>query len=183
MAAEQNVVDMLVDQHVHIRKLFEEVESTAGEKRRNAFEELRRFLAAHEAAEEIITHPTAKAHGNDEVVEERLGEEHEAKKLLSDLDGLDQATPEFDVKLATFKAKVLAHAEAEEREEFPLLRAEADAGELDRMAEAVKAMEEIAPTHPHPGVGESAMANLMAGPVASIVDRTKDAVSAAMRRR
>jgi hypothetical protein len=37
----------------------------------------------------------------------------------------------------------------------------------------------MAPTHPHPGV-ESATANLALGPVAALMDRTKDVVRKAM---
>jgi hypothetical protein len=49
------------------------------------------------------------------------------------------------------------------------------------MASAVRAAEAMAPTHPHPGV-ESMTANLMAGPIASVVDRTRDAVRAVLGR-
>lgn len=48
------------------------------------------------------------------------------------------------------------------------------------MAKAVKAAEAMAPTRPHPGV-ESATANVALGPVAALMDRTKDAVRKAMK--
>jgi hypothetical protein len=48
--------------------------------------------------------------------------------------------------------------------------------ELTRMAGALKAAEAIAPTRPHPMVGESGMANLMAGPPLAMFDRARDAV-------
>lgn len=47
------------------------------------------------------------------------------------------------------------------------------------MATAVKAAEAMAPTHPHPGT-ESAVKNMTLGPVAALVDRTRDAVRKAM---
>jgi len=37
----------------------------------------------------------------------------------------------------------------------------------------------MAPTHPHPGV-ESATKNVLLGPAAAIVDRTRDAIRNAM---
>jgi hypothetical protein len=37
----------------------------------------------------------------------------------------------------------------------------------------------MAPTHPHPGV-ESQAANMAAGPMAALIDRTRDAVKSAM---
>ena len=83
-------------------------------------------------------------------------------------------------QFVSLKTQVLAHAQNEEREEFPLLRSKVDQAELTKMAKAVKATEAIAPTRPHPGV-ESGTANLMVGPIASVIDRTRDAIRAAMR--
>jgi hypothetical protein len=47
------------------------------------------------------------------------------------------------------------------------------------MASAVRAAEAIAPTRPHPGV-ESAKANFVAGPFASMLDRARDAIQSAL---
>ncbi len=60
-----------------------------------------------------------------------------------------------------------------------LMRRHADVTALAATARAVKLAEAVAPAHPHPGV-ESAAANLALGPVAALVDRTKDAVRKAM---
>lgn len=51
--------------------------------------------------------------------------------------------------------------------------------QLATMAEAVKAAESMAPTRPHPGV-ESGAANIALGPVAALMDRTRDTVRKAM---
>jgi hypothetical protein len=48
------------------------------------------------------------------------------------------------------------------------------------MAKAVRAAEAIAPPRPHPGV-ESAKTNLLVGPFASMLDRARDAIAAAVR--
>jgi hypothetical protein len=48
------------------------------------------------------------------------------------------------------------------------------------MTSAVRAAEAIAPTHPHPGV-ESAKLNFAVGPFASMLDRARDIISAALR--
>jgi hypothetical protein len=57
----------------------------------------------------------------------------------------------------------------------PPTPARRDAEELKRMAGAVRAAEAIAPTRPHPGV-ESAKANFVAGPFASMIDRARDMI-------
>ena len=74
----------------------------------------------------------------------------------------------------------MTHAEREEVEEFDLLHRELDADELKRMTSAVRAAEAIAPTRPHPGV-ESAKLNFAVGPFASMLDRARDIISAALR--
>lgn len=175
-----DVVDLLTLQHEQIRTLFTTVESTRSDVQQRAFEKLRRFLAVHETAEELVTHPHARAQGGRHVVDARLKEETEAKRLLANLDGMDVTDVTFTTKLAELKVAVLAHAEAEEREEFPILRATTDPDRLRRMATAVRAAEAVAPTHPHPSVGSSPAANLMVGPLASVLDRTRDAVRAAL---
>lgn len=179
----QDVVALLKAQHERIRQMFDDVEKASGEERRERFDELRRFLAVHETAEEMVVHPRARtgAGGND-VVDARLAEEHAAKEVLSRLDGMETSDPDFTPTLAQLRSSVLAHAASEEREELPLLERETDEGTRATMAAAVRAAEAIAPTHPHPGV-ESATANTLAGPLASIVDRTRDAVRAVLERR
>lgn len=178
---DQDVVDLLLAQHEHIRSLFAAVESATGDARQERFEELRRFLAVHETAEELVTHPIARtAEGGSDVVDARLKEETESKKLLADLDGMSVDEPGFDAGFAGLKSAVLAHAEAEEQQEFPLLRANNDRERLDKMARAIRATEAIAPTHPHPSTGSSLTTNLVAGPLASLLDRTRDAITKVM---
>jgi hemerythrin superfamily protein len=181
MPASKNVVELLTDQHRHIEKLFDEVQSTTdAAERTRVFDELRRLLSVHEAAEEIVTHPNATRLGNGDVVEARQAEEHEAKKLLSSLDGMDTTSPHFAAGLARLREAVLAHARNEEELEFPLLLAEASPEELEKMASAVKAVEKVAPTHPHPRAGESAVVNAAVGPLAALVDKVRDAARSAM---
>jgi hemerythrin superfamily protein len=180
---QDDVVVLLRAQHERIRSLFEEVDKAAGsEPKQAAFETLRRLLAVHETAEELIVHPEARhAEGGSDVVGARLREERDAKEVLAELDGMKVTDPGFADRFATLRRAVLAHADNEEREEFPLLQEHTDQKTLVRMASAVRAAEAMAPTHPHPGV-ESMTANLVAGPIASLVDRTRDAVRAALGR-
>jgi len=173
---QQNVVSFLKSQHEEIKRLFGEVAGTTGKGRAAAFLELRRLLAVHETAEEEVVHPHARnviANG-DSVVDARLKEEYEAKKMLAELESLDVDSAEFVSKFTILKAAVLAHAENEEQQEFPGVQAETDPARLERMARAVKMAESLAPTRPHPGT-ESPMANLLVGPFASMLDRARDA--------
>lgn len=179
---DEDVVDLLERQHKEIRRLFDDVQSGQGDERRDSWRALVRLLAVHETAEEEVVHPAAReTEGGDAVVEARLGEEHRAKALLTSLEKLGPESEGFDTLLAELRDDVLAHAEHEEVEEFPRLRATFDADRLRAMATAVRAAEAIAPTRPHAGV-ESAKANLLLGPPLAIMDRARDLIRAATRR-
>jgi len=178
---DDDVVALLMRQHGDIRNLFDEVEASEGEERRDAFRRLVRLLAVHETAEEEVVHPFARRNlaGGEQVVEDRLAEERAAKETLAALDDVDPADPTFMPRLMKLRKDVQEHARAEERYEFTHIRRSADAGQLATMAKAVKAAEAMAPTRPHPGV-ESGAANMALGPVAALMDRTRDTVRKAM---
>ncbi|MDQ0701122.1 hemerythrin domain-containing protein [Streptomyces sp. W4I9-2] len=180
-ADDNDVVAMLMRQHGDIRNLFDEVEDSSGDARRDAFRRLVRLLAVHETAEEEVVHPFARRSfpGGEQVVRERLQEEKAAKETLADLDSLDTDDPTFMPQLMKLRRDVQHHARAEERYEFTHIRRSTDSARLASMARGVKAAEAMAPTRPHPGV-ESAGANMALGPVAALMDHTKDAVRKAM---
>ncbi|AKK27051.1 hemerythrin domain-containing protein [Mycobacterium sp. EPa45] len=178
-----DVVDFLKHQHNLIKDMFDDVLSASESKaREKAFVDLRQLLAVHETAEEMVVHPRARHEltGGDNIVEALLAEEHEAKQQLSALEKMDIDSKEFLDELTKFRDAVVAHAEREENEEFNQLQSELDAPDLERMAGAVRAAEAIAPTRPHAGV-ESAKLNFAVGPFASMLDRARDAISAAIK--
>ena len=171
-----DVVKYLKDQHNLIKDMFEEVLSASETKaRETAFIDLRKLLAVHETAEEMVVHPRVRheAAKGDEIVDARLKEEHKAKEALSKLEGMDIDSPKFIEELTKFRDAVIDHAEHEENEEFTKLERNLKADDRERMAKAVQAAEAIAPTRPHPGV-ESAKMNFAAGPFASMLDRARD---------
>ncbi len=178
-----DVVKFLKDQHNLIKDMFEEVFSASSDDaRRKAFTELRQLLAVHETAEEMVVHPRVRheVEGGDVIVDARLVEEHDSKEHLSALEAMDIGSREFLDELKLFQGSVVDHAEREELEEFNRLQRELEAGDLERMVKAVQAAQSIAPTRPHAGV-ESAKANFAVGPFASMLDRARDAIGAAMR--
>ena len=166
-----DVVKFLKDQHNLIKDMFDEVLSASStEAREKSFISLRQLLAVHETAEEMVVHPRADG---DAVIDGLLHEEHVAKEHLSKLEGMDIGSKEFIKELTSFRDAVVEHAEHEETEEFTKLTRELSAEDRKRMAGAVQAAEAIAPTRPHSGV-ESAKANFVLGPFASMLDRARD---------
>ncbi|MCW2887469.1 MAG: hypothetical protein QOE54_5580 [Streptosporangiaceae bacterium] len=181
MTKQDTVVDLLLRQHQEINRLLTKVEKSTGKPRAEAFDRLRHLLAVHETAEEEIVHPYARRTINNgtRVTESILKEENQAKHTLAELEKLGTDSVEFTPVFMRFQKAVLAHAEHEEKQEFPELAAKSSPEQLKGMVAAVKAAEAIAPTHPHPGV-ESPTKNLALGPMAAVVDRTRDAIRKAM---
>jgi hemerythrin superfamily protein len=173
-----DVISFLQEQHEQIKELFNRVSSSEGTAKRDAFIALRRLLAVHETAEEEIVHPAARRSLPDghRLIDARLMEENEAKKILAGLEDLDVDSTEFSMQFDLLQRAVLVHAQAEERDEFAQLASALDQGQLDRMRRAAELAEKMAPTRPHPGV-ESATANVLVGPFASMLDRARDALT------
>jgi len=170
-----DVVMFLKEQHEQIKAGFKEVLNSYGEPRQNAFFALRRLMAVHETAEEEIVHPAARKElpGGDTIVEARLEEENEAKRILSNLEKLDVDSVEFETQFTMLRTAVISHAEAEEHQEFEPLGGKLNQEQLTRMRKAVSFAESVAPTRPHAGI-DSATANMLMGPFASMVDRARD---------
>jgi hemerythrin superfamily protein len=180
---ETDAIELLIHQHEQIRGLLQEVDEKKGDQRAEAFERLRRLLAVHETADEEVVHPMARRSlkNGHKVINARLKEENECKKMLKALEMMGPSAPGFDALFAEFRKAVLAHNEHEEREEFPELRTHSSRQQRRIMSTAIKAAEATAPTHPHPGV-ETATKNMLLGPFASVADRTRDLVRKAMSR-
>ncbi|MER8010145.1 MULTISPECIES: hemerythrin domain-containing protein [unclassified Streptomyces] len=181
MTERTDVVELLKEQHTRIRELFDEVANTKGEDRKRHFHDLVRLLAVHETAEEEVVHPFARRNidGGELVVKDRIEEEERAKQALSRLDDMDPDSPEFLSEFAALRQDVLAHADNEERYEFAHFARVADRGRLEALARAVRAAEALAPTRPHPGT-DTALKNVAVGPMAAVIDRTRDVVRKAM---
>jgi hemerythrin superfamily protein len=176
-----DMIEILLEQHQHIRELFKQVKAAKGERKQRAFDELRALLAVHETAEEMVLRPLSSKDAGAEVADARNEEEREATRALTVLEMMDVTSAEFDQDFAAFERAVLDHARHEEKDEFPLVRAREDPDALLAMGRTLRAVERAAPTHPHPSTAGSPMAQWAVGPFASMVDRTLDAFKNAMR--
>jgi len=180
----ETAVDLLLEQHQQVRKLFTELKGAKGKKREEQFEMLVRLLAVHETAEEEVIWPTVRTavSGGDALADARIKEEGKAKQALADLEKLGPKGKGFADELKKFKQLVEDHADHEEREVFPKLRQSVDEGQLQSMAAAIKVAEAMAPTHPHPHGPNSAVGNMVVGPAVAIMDRTRDLIRDALRK-
>jgi hypothetical protein len=176
MLPEGDVIGILLEQHARITELFAAVRGASGEAKVDSFHELRALLAVHETAEQLVLRPNTAGRVNETVAAKRIQEEVEATKALAELEKLDPESPAFASSFAEFEKAVSDHAEAEESEEFPAVVSDYTVEERQRMGRALKALETIAPTHPHPGVAGHTFATIATLPVASIIDRARDAL-------
>lgn len=174
---ENDVIRVLLQQHARIRELFADVKASTGQHKEHAFDELRALLAVHETAEEMVLRPVSSETAGEQVADARNREEKAATKLLAKLEDLDCASDEFDKLLATLEIAVLQHAQSEEAEEFPTILASCDDEQRQKLGRQVLTTEKLAPTHAHPSTAGSPTAQWLVGPFASIVDRTRDALT------
>ncbi len=180
-----DVVDLLLAQHAEIKQLFADLRGARGERKLGLFQDLVRLMAVHESAEQELVHPLARreVEAGGAVVDRRLAEEQEAKRALADLYEMGVAHREFDDHLYALGLAVIEHATHEEREEFPYLRRNLTADELEMLARVLRAAEAVSPTRPHPSTSPSATANLLLGPPLAVFDRIRDAIRDARERR
>ena len=173
--AEPTVPEVLVDQHRRLRELLAEVRATEGGERARSFEHLRRLLAAHETAEEVVVRPVSKQIMDRDAVAQRNHEERRIVQLLAVLEKLEVDGSEFQELFHAFAEDLENHMDLEERTEFPVLVAEL--GEPDRIAMArwVGRALAMGPTHAHPGAVGSPMIERAVTPFHAFADHARDA--------
>ncbi|HVU74518.1 MAG TPA: hemerythrin domain-containing protein [Mycobacteriales bacterium] len=174
-----NGLDLLSEQHEQIKHLLARVRENAGTAAAvSDFSELRRLLSVHETAEEIVVRPLTRTEvpNGRGVAGARMNEENEAKVVLARLEKLGADSAEFAAEFPSFESAVLAHAEAEERDELAPLKAMQREGHLSQLGSSIIEAERTAPTHPHPHAKTTA-ANIVLGPFAAVLDRVRDAIA------
>jgi Hemerythrin HHE cation binding domain len=142
LSVEDDIVDLLIEQHRRIERLFEYVSHAPAGSRPEALSTLVTALQEHERAEQGIVHPALGEIGDangDAVRSARLAEEGDADRKIADLIGLGTKARGFPAALEALRQAVMAHATNEERDEFPLLRAHLPADRRTRMANQVLA--------------------------------------------
>jgi predicted Zn-ribbon and HTH transcriptional regulator len=175
-----DVIAILLEQHRCIRELFTHVKRAEGRRKQQAFDELRVLLAAHETAEEMVLRPVSCHDAGAAVASARNREEWEATRMLTALEAMDVSSAEFGRTFTEFGQAVLDHAEHEEQQEFPPVRARESRSTLAGMGAVLRAAEKTGPAHPHPSTAGSPAAQWTAGPWAAVIDRARDAIKAAL---
>lgn len=180
----QDIVDLIQEEHVKIRRLFAEVNEAPADQRPDLFRHLVSELASHEAAEESIVHPTLRDDVPDGEAEAEsvLREESQAEEMLAEMEDIDPTSTDFVSRFQQLERAVLTHANHEEAEEHPRLREHIELDRRQEMGEAFQKVKDSGPTHPHPKTPQTPEVRAAAGPIAGMFDRARDAVRDAMSR-
>jgi ribosomal protein L31E len=184
MSEQRDVIDILEHDHREVEQMFSELESLRGatgeealKRRKDLVDQVTIELVRHSVAEEVLVYPQVAEKVSKEEVEHAREEHAEAEETMARLEHLDPDDAGFDDELAELMREIRHHIEDEEDRMFAHMRQALDADELRKMGSRVEAFKKVAPTRPHPTVPNTATARLAAGPIASLMDRMRDAAT------
>jgi hemerythrin-like domain-containing protein len=181
---QRDVVDVLTADHREFDRIFTELEALRGQtgpdalaRKRELVDEVTIGLVKHSVAEETQVYPRVEKQVDKEEAEHSKEEHAEAEETMKRLERMDAGDPEFDGAVAELIREIRHHVEHEEGRMFTELRASFTREELVEMANKVEAVKKIAPTRAHPMTPNEPGIRLAVGPVASLLDHLRDAVS------
>jgi len=181
---ERDVVDLLSADHREFDRIFGELEQLAGRtgeddvrRKRELVDEVTIGLVKHSVAEETQVYPRVEKKIDADEANHAKEEHAEAEETMKRLERMDADDPAFDAAVAELIREIRHHVQEEEGVMFPRLRAAFSHDELVDMAGQVETVKKIAPTRAHPMTPNEAGIRLAVGPVASLLDHLRDAVS------
>jgi hemerythrin superfamily protein len=181
---QRDVVDVLSADHREFDRIFTELEGLHGRsdpeslrRKRELVDEVTIGLVKHSVAEETQVYPRVEKQIDKDEADHSKEEHAEAEETMKRLERMDPEDPEFDAVVAELIREIRHHVEEEERRMFTELRTAFTREQLVEMAEKVEAIKKIAPTRAHPMTPNEAGVRLAVGPVASLLDHLRDAVS------
>lgn len=143
-----NALTLLHEDHVKIKKLLAEGESTTerGEKTRTElFERLKELLTTHERIEEEVLYPALKKHPKArDLALEGYQEHHVVDLVFEELEATAVSDEDWGAKFKVAKENIEHHIEEEEGDMFPAARRAFEPDELDRMGERMAQIQALA---------------------------------------
>jgi hemerythrin-like domain-containing protein len=181
---QRDVVDVLTEDHREFDRIFTELERLRGRmepdvltRKRELVDEVTIGLVKHSVAEETQVYPRVEKQVDKGEAEHSKEEHAEAEETMKRLERMDPADPGFDDAVAELIREIRHHVEHEEGRMFTELRATFSRDELVEMAQQVETVKKIAPTRAHPMTPNEPGIRMAVGPVASLLDHLRDAVS------
>ncbi|HET6393209.1 MAG TPA: hemerythrin domain-containing protein [Blastococcus sp.] len=172
------------DDHIELDRLLEELDGTTGSAQEEVLGRIDRLVFSHAFAEETVLWPVLRRVLPDgDALTLQVEKEHqEVNELVSALEADGPDDPRRPARLARLVEVLREDVRDEEDVLFPRLQAAVPADELRRLGRRWDLMRRISPTRPHPTVSRRPPGNALSGLPLSILDRTRDAVDAGVRR-
>jgi arginyl-tRNA synthetase len=181
---QRDVVDVLTADHREFDRIFTELEGLRGRtepdaltRKRELVDEVTIGLVKHSVAEETRVYPRVEKEIDKGEADHSKHEHAEAEETMKRLERMDPDDAGFDAAVEELIREIRHHVQEEEGRMFVELRARFTREQLVEMADQVEAVKKLAPTRPHPLTPNEAGVRMVAGPVASLLDHLRDAVS------
>jgi hemerythrin-like domain-containing protein len=182
--AQSDVVDLLTADHREFDRIFTQLEGLLGRsgpddltRKRALVDEVTIGLVKHSVAEETKVYPRVEKEVDREEAEHSKHEHAQAEETMKRLERMSPDDAQFDTEVQALIREIRSHVEHEEGRMFSELRARYSQAELLEMAQQVESVKKLAPTRPHPLTPNEGAVRTVAGPVASLLDHLRDAVS------
>lgn len=176
-----DVVDELTKDHHEALEIFAQVadSTTPPTERRHLVDTVIGEVVRHSVAEEMYVYPVMRDRFDDggEIVDHDADEHAQLERVMKELEQTDPGDSRFDTLVGQMTEALRHHAQEEENDQFPRLRAHVDPQTLQKMREQVDTAKKIAPTRPHPDAPNSEVFHKLAGPGVGMIDRMRDRLS------
>ena len=172
------------DDHIELDRLLQELDGTTGPAQQEVLTRIDRLVFSHAFAEETVLWPVLRRVLPDgDALTLQVEKEHqEVNELVSALEADGPGDPRRPARLARLVEVLREDVRDEEDVLFPRLQAAVPADELRRLGRRWDLMRRISPSRPHPTVSRRPPGNALSGLPLSVLDRTRDAVDAGVRR-
>ena len=173
----EDVVDILTTDHREMTELLARATQTQDvEQRRDLVETAIAEVMRHAVAEEMYVYPVMEKHlpNGKEEVEHDKQEHDEIVQVMKKLEEADAADPAFMNLVQELNKQLRHHADDEESDQFPKLRAHLSSEQLVEMGDKVQKAKQLAPTRPHPSAPHSELFHKSVGPGVGMIDRLRD---------
>lgn len=173
----EDIVDILTADHREMTELLARATQTQdAEQRRDLVETAIAEVMRHAVAEEMYVYPVMEKHlpNGKEEVEHDKQEHDEIVQVMKKLEEADAADPAFMELVQELDKQLRHHADDEESDQFPKLRAHLSSEQLVEMGDKVQKAKHLAPTRPHPSAPHSELFHKSVGPGVGMIDRLRD---------
>ncbi len=172
-----DAIQFILKDHRAIERLFKELErADRTDGASSAIRGLVRELSTHAVIEEQYVYPALRRAGEDARVLDALEEHHAAKLMLAELEAMRASHPRFGSKLRVLAENVRRHVAEEESELLPVLERSLDDERRRELGAVLDRAKRAAPTRPHPAAPDTPPGIFVAGAVAAVYDRSRDAL-------